>query len=67
MCIRDRYKEAQNKRAENAKAVLKNIPEAADLLASPSRENALKLSKAIDGKDLTSIVGSKLPAKPDYK
>ena len=62
-----KYKEAQNKRAENAKAVLKNIPEAADLLASPSRENALKLSKAIDGKDLTSIVGSKLPAKPDYK
>ena len=62
-----KYKEAQNKRAENAKAVLKNIPEAADLLASPSRENALKLSKAIDGKDLTSIVGSKLPAKSDYK
>jgi mono/diheme cytochrome c family protein len=62
-----KYKEAQNKRAENAKAILKNIPEAAGLLASPTRENALKLSKAIAGKDLTNIVGSKLPAKSDYK
>jgi hypothetical protein len=62
-----KYKEAQNKRVENAKAILKNIPEAAGLLASPTRENALKLSKAIAGKDLTSIVGSKLPAKSDYK
>jgi hypothetical protein len=62
-----KYKEAQNKRAENAKAVLKNIPEAAGLLASPSRENALKLSKAIAGKDLTSVVGGKLPATSDYK
>jgi len=62
-----KYKEAQNKRAENAKAVLKNIPEAAGLLASPPRENALKLSKAIAGKDLTSVVGGKLPATSDYK
>jgi len=62
-----KYQEAQSKRAENAKAVLKKIPEAADLLASPSRENALKLSKAIAGKDLTGAVGNNLPAKSDYK
>jgi hypothetical protein len=62
-----KYIEAQKKRVENAKAALSGVPEAAELLASPSRENALKFAAAIAGKDLTGAVGSKLPAKGDYK
>ena len=62
-----KYIEAQKKRAANAKAALSGVSEAAELLASPSRENALKLAAAIAGKDLTGAVGSKLPAKGDYK
>ena len=62
-----KYVEAQKKRVENAKAALAGVPEAAELLASPTRENALKFAGAIAGKDLTGVVGSKLPAKSDYK
>ena len=62
-----KYIEAQKTRAENAKAALAGVAEAADLLASPSRANALKLAADIAGKDLTGAVGSKLPAKGDYK
>jgi len=62
-----KYIEAQKKRVENAKAALSGVAEAAELLASPSRDNALKLAGAIVGKDLTGAVGSKLPAKGDYK
>lgn len=65
-----KYTDAQNKRAENAKAALsslKSVPEAAALIASPNRENALKLAEAIKGKDLTGEVGGMLPAKGDYK
>ena len=62
-----KYIEAQKKRVENAKAALSGVSEAAELLASPTRENALKFTTAIEGKDLTGAVGSKLPAKGDYK
>ena len=62
-----KYIEAQKKRVENAKAALAGVAEAAELLATPNRENALKLSAAIAGKDLTGVVGSKLPVKSDYK
>lgn len=65
-----KYTEAQNKRAQNAEAVLSlltDIPEAAELIASPNRQNALKLVDALAGKDLTGKVGSLLPAKSDYK
>jgi hypothetical protein len=62
-----KYIEAQKKRAANAKTALSGVAEAAELLASPSRANALKLAAAIAGKDLTGAVGSKLPAKEDYK
>jgi cytochrome c554/c'-like protein len=65
-----KYTEAQNKRVENAKAALsaiKSIPEAAALIASPNRGNALKLVGAIQGKDLLAEVGGMLPAKGDYK
>ena len=65
-----KYKAAQMKRAENAKAALSlvsDIPEVKTFLSSPTRENALKLTAALSGKDLTGAVGSKLPAKADYK
>mgnify|MGYP003957526753 FL=1 len=62
-----KYKEAQNKRVEIAKAALSGISEAAGLLAAPTRENAIKFVQSISGKDLTGKVGSKLPAKSDYK
>ena len=65
-----KYTDAQNKRAQNAEAVLSlltDIPEAAELIASPNRKNALKLVNALAGKDLTGKVGSMLPAKSDYK
>ena len=62
-----KYVAAQKTRAENAKAALSGVLEAAELLASPSRANALKLAAAIAGKDLTGTVGSKLPATGDYK
>jgi hypothetical protein len=62
-----KYVDAQKKRVEVAKAALSGVPEAAELLASPSRENALKFATAISGKDLTGALGSKLPAKGDYK
>jgi hypothetical protein len=65
-----KYTDAQNKRAQNAEAVLSlltDIPEAAELIASPNRQNALNLVNALAGKDLTGKVGSMLPAKSDYK
>ncbi|MBT3366108.1 MAG: hypothetical protein HN472_17550 [Nitrospina sp.] len=62
-----KYKEAQSKRVEIAKSALGGVSEAAGLLAAPTRENAIKFVQSIAGKDLTSAVGSKLPAKSDYK
>ncbi len=65
-----KYTDAQNKRAKNAEAVLSlltDIPEAQQLMETPSRSNALKLVNALAGKDLTGKVGSMLPAKSDYK
>lgn len=62
-----KYKEAQNKRVENARAALSGVPMAAALLAAPTRENALSFVKSVEGKDLTGVVGSKLPDKSDYK
>ncbi|VAX33379.1 hypothetical protein MNBD_NITROSPINAE05-857, partial [hydrothermal vent metagenome] len=65
-----KYTDAQNKRAQNAEAVLSllsDIPEAAELMADPTRQNALTLVNALNGKDLTPQVGSLLPASSDYK
>ncbi len=62
-----KYKEAQNKRVEIARSALGGVPEAAGLLAAPTRENAIKFVLSVAGKDLTGVVGSKLPAKSDYK
>ena len=63
----EKYKEAQKKRVEIAKGALSGISEASGLLAAPTRQNALSFVKSIAGKDLTGAVGSKLPAKSDYK
>ena len=62
-----KYKEAQGKRVEIARSALSLIPGSAGLLASPTRENAIKFVQSITGKDLTGAVGGKLPAKSDYK
>lgn len=62
-----KYTEAQKKRVEIAKAALSGISEAAGLLAAPTRQNALSFVKSVAGKDLTGAIGSKLPAKSDYK
>ena len=53
------YKAAQMKRAAKAKAALdalKNIPEVAALLSSPSEDNALKLMAAVKKMDLSGQV-----------
>jgi hypothetical protein len=65
-----KYVAAQNKRLEGAKkalAAVSSIPEVAALLAAPTRENALKLVAAIDGKDMTAEVGAMIPKKADFK
>ena len=37
------------------------IPEASKLVSAPTKENGRALWEAIKAKDLTSVVGSKLP------
>jgi hypothetical protein len=64
------YQAAQDKRIEDAKAVLsavKSVPEAAALVASPSEENARRLVAAIASANLTVEGGSLLPDKGTYK
>jgi len=62
-----KYKAAQEKRVATAKEGLAGIPEAAALIAAPTRDNAIKFAADIAGKDLTGAVGGRLPAKSDYK
>lgn len=64
------YKNAQMKRAADAKAVLRaliEIPEAATLIGSPNEENARKLVAAIADKDLWGKVKGMVPDKGSYK
>jgi hypothetical protein len=56
-----KYVAAQNARIAKAKAVLKKIPDAANLLSSPSAAAGKALAAAIKDKDLTSMVGAELP------
>ncbi len=58
-----KYTAAQKKRIANATAVLSKLPEAAKLLKSPSMSEGRAFTKAIKGKDLLGLVGSKLPTK----
>ncbi len=60
------YKAAQMKRAEDAKAALKSVPQASALIASPSDANAREMMDAIGAGDLSGAVGGLLPcAGPD--
>ena len=56
-----KYVDAQNARIAKAKAVLGKIPDAANLLSSPSAEAGKALAAAIKDKDLSSLVGAELP------
>ncbi len=60
------YKAAQMKRAADAKAALKAVPQAAALINSPSDAIARKMMQAIGQQDLSSLVGGLIPcAGPD--
>jgi hypothetical protein len=64
------YKAALEKQIAAATAALnavKSLPEAAALVAAPTKENARKLAAAVAGKDLSGEVGSLLPQPADYK
>ena len=64
------YQEAQKKRLEDSKTALsavKSVPEAAQLIASPTDESAKKLVAAVADKDLSGEVGSLLPDPATYK
>ena len=65
-----RYQEGQKQRRDDAIHILsavKSVPEAAQLMASPTDENARKLVAAIQDKDLSGEVGSLLPDPSTYK
>ncbi len=61
------YQAAQKKRIAKATALLKSlagqVPEAGKILASPTAANGRALSSAVKGKDLSGVVGGKLPKK----
>lgn len=64
------YKEAMQKQIASATAALsalKNIPEAAALVAAPNDANARKLVAALAGKDVSAEVKSFLPKAEEYK
>jgi hypothetical protein len=64
------YKAALEKQIAAATAALnavKSLPEAAALVAAPTKENARKLAATVAGKDLSGEVGSLLPQPADYK
>ncbi|MBS34578.1 MAG: hypothetical protein CMO26_18885 [Thiotrichales bacterium] len=64
------YKKVQEQRVEEARQALSavtSVGEAAALVAAPSEDNARKLVEAIQGKDLSSEVGSMLPSEKDYE
>ena len=53
--------------ARQALSAVTSVGEAAALVAAPSEDNARKLVEAIQGKDLSSEVGSMLPSEKDYE
>jgi len=64
----EKYKAFQTKRlndAKNALSKVTSLPEAKALIDAPSDENAIKLSKALEGKDLSGEIGDLLPS--EYK
>ncbi len=62
------YKAAQTKRADDAKAALQLVSQAAALIQSPSDANARKMMQDIGDQDLTGVIGSQIPcAGPDHE
>jgi len=64
------YDDAIRRQTESARAAigaLKDIPEAAAFLATPTEAAARKLVAAVADKDLTPQVGGMLPRPADYK
>ncbi len=60
------YKAAQNKRADEAKAALQSVPQAAALIQSPSDDDARKMMQDIGQQDMSGVVGGQIPcAGPD--
>ena len=60
------YKAAQTKRADEAKAALAAVSQAAALIQSPSSEAARKMMQDIGEQDMTGTVGGQIPcAGPD--
>ncbi len=60
------YKAAQTKRADEAKAALQSVPQAAALIQSPSDDTARKMMQDIGEQDMTGVVGGQIPcAGPD--
>lgn len=57
-----KYKEFQEARAAAARAALAGVDAAKALLDNPTRENAVALTEAIQGQDLSGAVGSMLPS-----
>lgn len=64
------YQAAQKQRADDAQAALSavhGIPEAAELIKSPTEQNAKKLAAALADQDLVSDVQGLLPNPSTYK
>lgn len=64
------YKAAMEKQiagAREALSALKDIPEAAALLAAPTDDHARRLVAALSGRDVSAEVKAFLPAAGDYK
>jgi len=62
------YQAAQTKRAEDAKAALQPVAQAAALIQSPSAANARKVMQDIGDQDLSGVIGSQIPcAGPDHE
>jgi hypothetical protein len=60
------YKAAQTKRADEAKAALAAVSQAAALIQLPSSEAARKMMQDIGEQDMTGTVGGQIPcAGPD--
>ena len=60
------YKAAQTKRADEAKAALQSVPQAAALIQSPSDDTARKMMQDIGEQDMSGVVGGQIPcAGPD--
>ena len=56
-----KYTAAQKKRISFAREILSKVPEAAEILKTPTMDAGRQFADAIRGKDFTALVGSRLP------